>query len=85
MILAGIISIFKVIALGVIGLMPAIPSMSAFVTTSLDPLIDVLVSANYFINLGLCVSCLLAVLVFANIEFVWSVLMWIIRKIPGVN
>ena len=85
MILEAIIGVFKAIALFIINRLPAFPNFASFVSTSLTPVFDVLYSANYFIDLRVCAACLLAMIVFANIEFVWSIIMWIVRKIPGVS
>ena len=40
---------------------------------------------NMFISVSLLSRCVIIVLIVYNLKFVWSILMWLIRKIPGVS
>jgi hypothetical protein len=85
MIFGAILTLFKTVAIFIINLLPAFPNMASWVNTSISPLIDLVVAANYFINVQVVAGCLITVIVFTNIQFVWSGIMWIVRKIPGVS
>lgn len=85
MILEGILNVIKAIVLFIIGLMPTFPNMTSWINTNLTPLFDVIISANYFVDIRLLAGCLITVVAISNIEFVWSGLMWVIKKIPGVE
>jgi len=85
MIFEALLNIFRTIALFVIGLIPQLHWIGTWANTSLDPLFDVLISANMFIDLPVMIGCFLAVIIVNNAQFLWSLLMWILRKIPGVN
>ena len=85
MIFEAILNIFKAIAIFIINLLPAFPDLSGWVNTSLTPLFNVFFAVNYFIDIPAIAGCLLAIIAFANIDFIWAVIMWIVRKIPGVN
>jgi len=85
MILEALINIFRAIALFIIGLIPQLHWVGNWMNTSLDPLFDVILSANMFINVPVMVGCFLSIIVVSNAQFLWSLLMWAIRKIPGVN
>ena len=40
---------------------------------------------DLFVSMKTVSRCLLVILIVYNIKFGWSILMWIIRKIPGVS
>lgn len=84
MILEFIFNLLFALANFIVGLFPAFPSFSGL-NTSLSPLLYVLRMVNMFISIKLIGSCLMIILVVYNIKFVWSILMWIFRKIPGVS
>lgn len=67
-----------------IGLFPSFPSFESL-NVSLAPVFYVARLVNVFLPLGVVSSCLLIVLFVYNVKFVWSILMWIIKKIPGVS
>ena len=85
MIFEGLLSIFRSIALFVINLIPPMNNVGNWVNTSLDPLFDVIIAANMFINVPVMAGCFLAVVMVSNAQLLWGILMWIVRKIPGVN
>lgn len=67
-----------------IGLFPAFPRFDAL-TAALDPIAYVIRFLDLFISMRTVSRCLLIVLIIYNIKFGWSILMWVIRKIPGVS
>lgn len=84
MILEFIFNLLFAIANFLVGLFPAFPSFNSL-NISLDPLLYVLRLVNMFVSLRLIGTCLIIILIIYNIKFVWSILMWIVRKIPGVS
>lgn len=73
-----------VLAEFLVGLFPAFPRFDNLAVT-LDPIAYIIRFLDMFVSLELVSRCLLAILVVYNIKFGWSVLMWVIRKIPGVS
>ena len=67
-----------------IGLFPKFPSFKGL-SVSLSPVFYVLRFINTFINLKVVGTGLIIVLLVYNIKIVWSILMWLVRKIPGVS
>ena len=49
------------------------------------PVARVLGAVDHFVDLGVVAACVAALFVFANVEFIWGIIMWVIRKIPGVE
>ena len=73
-----------VLAEFLVGLFPAFPRFDNLAVT-LDPIAYIIRFLGMFVSLELVSRCLLTILVVYNIKFGWSVLMWVIRKIPGVS
>lgn len=67
-----------------VGLFPTFPRFDNLVVT-LDPIAYIIRYLDLIISMRTVSGCLLAILVVYNIKFGWSVLMWVIRKIPGVS
>ena len=67
-----------------VGLFPAFPRFDSLAVT-LDPVAYVIRFMDLFVSMKTVSRCLLVILIVYNIKFGWSVLMWIIRKIPGVS
>lgn len=84
MILEAIFNLIKSLVLFIIGLFPAMPDMS-FLSQSLQSVIDILSSINSFVSVSLFAWCGFTIILFMNLEFIWSVIMWVIKKIPGVS
>lgn len=84
MIVEAIFNLIKALVLFIIGLFPTLPDMS-FLSSSIQPVINVLASIDSFVSVPLVAGCFVALIVFMNIDFVWSIIMWVIRKIPGVS
>lgn len=75
--------IFWVVKL-IISLFPTFPSFSAL-NIDLSPFYVVLKFSNIFVDIKLIGVCFIMVLLVYNAKFVWSIFMWLIRKIPGIN
>lgn len=67
-----------------VGLFPAFPRFDCLVVT-LNPIAYIIRYLDLIISMRTVSGCLLAILVVYNIKFGWSVLMWVVRKIPGVS
>ena len=67
-----------------VSLFPAFPRFDDL-SVSLSPIAYIIRFVNLFINLKTVSLCLLVILVVYNIKFGWSILMWVIRKIPGMS
>ena len=67
-----------------VGLFPAFPRFDNL-AVSLSPIAYIIRFVNLFVDLKTVSLCLLVILVVYNIKFGWSILMWVIRKIPGLS
>ena len=67
-----------------VSLFPAFPRFNSLAVT-LDPVAYVIRFMDLFISMKTVSRCLLVILIVYNIKFGWSILMWIVRKIPGVS
>lgn len=67
-----------------VGLFPAFPRFDNLVVT-LDPIAYVIRFLNLFVSMQMVSRCLLIILIIYNIKFGWSILMWVVRKIPGMS
>lgn len=65
-------------------LFPAFPRFDNLAVT-LGPVAYTIRFVDMFISLKTVSACLLVILVVYNIKFGWSILMWVLRKIPGVS
>lgn len=84
MILKLIMELLKFFLLFIIGLMPAVPDVSGMVSF-INPVFTLLGGLNNFVSVSVAGTCLTVLLVFMNIEFIWGIIMWVVRKIPGVT
>ena len=84
MIIELFFNIFFALAHFLIILFPKFPSFNGL-NMSMSPLLYVVKFVNMFISVSLLSRCVIIVLVVYNLKFVWSILMWLIRKIPGVS
>ena len=73
-----------VLAEFLVRLFPALPRFDNLAVT-LDPIAYIIRFLDMFVSLELVSRCLLTILVVYNIKFGWSILMWVVRKIPGVS
>lgn len=82
-----IIEILLNIVFGVVNmflsLLPAIPGFSHF--QGLLGFVEIVGYGSIFIDLGVFLSCLLVWFALWQFEFVYSILEWVWKKIPGVN
>lgn len=84
MILEGILGLVKSVLLFVIGLFPPLPDLN-FLSHSLAELFNLLILIDSIVSVRLFGFCLGALFVFSHIDFMWSVVMWVVKKIPGVS
>lgn len=84
MIIEGILVVVKGVILFIVNLFPTLPDMD-FLSTSFQPLVNVMATINSFVSVSLFAGCCVAFIVFMNIDFIWSIIMWVVRKIPGVT
>lgn len=76
--------IFFAVVRFMVWLLPTFPSFEGL-NTALGPVLYCLKLVNMFVSVRLVGSCFLMILVIYNIKFIWSLLMWLVRKIPGVS
>lgn len=84
MIVELLLDLVKSAILFIIRLFPTLPEMD-FLTDSLDAVLSVLVAIDSFVSVRLFSICVVFLFAFTHIEFIWSIIMWVIRKIPGVS
>ena len=84
MILEFIMNIIKAFLLFIISLFPVLPDMTNFINL-IAPIVEVLAQVNHLIDIRVLSACLVAMILMANAELIWGVIMWVIRKIPGVT
>ena len=77
-------NIFFALAHFLINLFPKFPSFNGL-NASMSPLLYMVKFVNMFISVSLLSRCMIILLIVYNLKFVWSILMWLIRKIPGVS
>lgn len=84
MILELIMNAIKAVILFVISLFPTFPEMD-FITKWVNYFGDMLLYINRFISLPVLGICLVTILVCYNLRLIWSIIIWVVRKIPGVS
>ncbi len=84
MIIQLILDLLKMFLLFIISLFPTLPDMQSL-ANSVNAVTDVLMSINSFVSVRLAGGCVFALLVFMNVDFMWSIIMWVVKKIPGVE
>lgn len=82
MILEAIFNLLFLIVRAVIGLFPAIPAID---TEYLDTVVGVISLVDNFVSLRIFGSCMIVIFTILNIDFIWSIIMWCVRKIPGLK
>ncbi len=84
MLIETIMGWLKDFVLFLISLLPEIPDLSG-----LKPFVDALfqcyVNLDSFISIRACCICVVALILIYNVQFIWGVIMWVVRKIPGVS
>lgn len=84
MVIMLIMDLLKALILFVISLFPTFPSTS-FVSGFMPQFKTVIRSVNQFISVPMVGTCLLAIFLCYNARAIWSIIMWVVRKIPGVE
>lgn len=84
MILMAIMELLKLLIYGIIALLPALPDMSGIISF-IDSLSNVISVADIFVDIGVVSVCFGLIIAAYSVRFVWSVVMWVVRKIPGVS
>ena len=78
-------AIFNAIAFIVIGIVNLFPTIPAIDTSFLSGFFRILSLLDTFVSLRILSACMVIVFIFMNIQTVWNVIMWVVRKLPGVN
>ena len=84
MIIEGILNLVKSLLLFLVGLLPELPTFEVQ-NSYLTDLANVIGYANRFCHLGVVVGCCGILIAVYNIKAIWSIIMWVVRKIPGVS
>lgn len=84
MILQAILSVLKALILFVIGLFPKLPDVS-FIRGYVVPFVELARSVNMVLDVKVVGSCLTLILLVYNARAIWSIIVWAVRKIPGVS
>jgi hypothetical protein len=82
MILEAILAVIKFIVIGIISLLPTIPKIQI---DYLDGVFMALSSIDLIINLKVLAVCLALLFTSMHIQLLWSIIMWVVRKIPGIK
>ena len=82
MIIEAILAVIKFIVLGVISLLPTLPTIRI---DYLDGVFQALSAADMVVDVRVLAACLAILFVFMNAKLIWSVIMWVVRKIPFLN
>lgn len=79
MIVETILNFLVGIVLGIIKLFPTIPKMNL---DFLNWIIRMFSLVDLFVSLRVLSTCLVVIFVVMNARLIWSVIMWVVRKIP---
>lgn len=79
MIVEVILNFLVGIVLGIIKLFPAIPQVNL---DFFNWIIRVFSLIDMFVSLRVLSACLVVIFVVMNAKLIWSVIMWIVRKLP---
>jgi hypothetical protein len=82
MIVEVVYGIITSLIIGIINLFPKIPAID---TSGLDGIFNVLSLLDTFVSLRVVSVCFVVVFVFMNAQIIWGIIMWVVRKIPGVE
>lgn len=84
MILTAILNLLKVLILFILNLFPDLPDVQ-WLNNFVTDFVEVCSSVNRFVDLKTVSICFVLILIVYNARAIWSVVMWVIRKIPGVS
>lgn len=76
--------LIKLFVLFLIGLVPKLPDLSGL-KPAVDALFTCYENLDSFIDVRVCCICVLALILVANAQLIWAIIMWVVRKIPGVS
>jgi len=82
MIIEVLLSAVRFLAIALISLLPRVPTVRL---DFLDGVFQALSLVDLLVDVRTLASCLAVLLVVWNIQFFWAIIMWVVRKIPGVN
>lgn len=84
MIIELIFDMLKALILFIISLFPTFPS-TTFINEFIPQFKTLIQSVNRFISVPMVGICFMAILLCYNARAIWSIVMWVIRKLPGVS
>lgn len=84
MIVEGLLNLVKAFLLFLISLLPEFPTIN-YDSGFLSALSSAISSANTICHLKVVMSCIGVCILVCNVKMIWSVIMWVVRKIPGVS
>ena len=84
MIVKLLMELLKALILFVLSLFPRLPDF-AFMRDYVQSFVDLIHAANLAVSIPVVGTCLLLIIICYNLRAVWSVIMWVVRKIPGVS
>lgn len=84
MIIEALLNLLKVVLLFLIGLFPALPDMSGLISF-FDSVFQLYLNVDSFVSVQLVGICIVLIFLFSNIEVIWGIVMWVVKKIPGVE
>lgn len=79
MIVETVLNLIVYVILWIVSLFPTIPRMNL---DFLNGVIRVLSLIDMFVSLRVVSVCLLVLFAVLNIRLIWSVIMWVVRKLP---
>ena len=82
MVVEAILNVIRFLLIGLIGLLPRVPTVNL---DFLDGVFMLLSLTNLLVDVRVLAGCLATIFLVFNIEFFWGLIMWVVRKIPGVN
>lgn len=77
-------NILKTFLLFLISLFPDLPTITDK-SSHIDALAEAVSFVNTFCYLQVVIGCFGIILAVYNVKAIWAAVMWVIRKIPGVN
>lgn len=84
MVVEMILSLFFSIVSGLIYLVPSF-SIPAGMSTAISSVFSLIATVGFFIPLGTLFACMVVMLAVYNIQIIWGLIHWVIRKIPGLS
>lgn len=82
MIIEGLLYVIKFIVLGIINMLPTMPSFSI---SYLDSVFNVLSMTDLILNVRVLAVCLSILFIVTNAQLIYGLIMWVVRKLPFVK